>query len=161
MITAPVVGPQYDNPYEWQRDVLIVAQQQVDCSRWVQCLQAVKVGKNGSQKTLRHFNSANVQVSQIWQKSCQHRSQHPFLISHKAYWPVIYSASTSWGRLCVDPEDTSLPPPITSLSCVAQCLKSFTHNSLSAGMEVNLWKRYMRWCCLEGEWAQLQPARCT
>ena len=33
MITAPVVGAQYDNPYEWQRDVLIVAQQQVDCSR--------------------------------------------------------------------------------------------------------------------------------
>ena len=70
VITAPVVGPQYDNPYEWQRDVLFAAQQvaALECST----VSVVKVGQNGSQKTLRHFNSANVHVSQIWQKSCQH-----------------------------------------------------------------------------------------
>ena len=27
VITAPVVGPQYGNPYEWQGDVLFAAQQ--------------------------------------------------------------------------------------------------------------------------------------
>ena len=68
MITAPEVVTHYDNPYEWQGDVLIVVQQQINWLQSlsaVQCLQAVKVGQNSSQKTLRHFNSANVQVSQI------------------------------------------------------------------------------------------------
>ena len=27
VITPPEVGPQYDNPHEWQRDVLFAAQQ--------------------------------------------------------------------------------------------------------------------------------------
>ena len=49
----------------------------------------------------------------------------------------------------MDPEDTSLPPPITSLRCVTQCLKSSTHNSLSAGMEVNL---CMLVCSMLGGW---------
>ena len=107
----------------------------------VQCLQVVKVGQNGSQKTLRHFNSANVQVSQIWQ--------------------IYILPSSQCLPLSVDPEDTSLPPPITSLSCVMLCLKSSIHNSLRAGMEVKIFTKasvLSRYIYLaQFEWGQTMP----
>ena len=62
VITAPVVGPQYGNPYMNGREMCCLLLSSLQPLSTVQCLQVVKVGH----KTLRNFNSANVQVSQIW-----------------------------------------------------------------------------------------------